>query len=149
MVGSIVDYMFAPGDRAAALARLCEPSIRIVSMTITEGGYNTDEKTGEFRLDVPEIVHDLQHPDQPKTAFGFIVSALERRRAAGTAPFTVLSCDNLQHNGKVAKKAVLAFAQARDPNFADGSRRASLSRTAWSTGSRRRSCRPTSPAWTR
>ena len=118
VIGSIVDYVFAPAEPADALARLCDPSIRIVSMTITEGGYNTDDKTGAFRLEATDIQHDLRHPEKPKTAFGFIVHALARRRSEGTAPFTVLSCDNLQHNGDVARKAVTAFAQAHDPELA-------------------------------
>lgn len=118
VIGSIVDYLFAPDDPPAVLARLAEPAIRIVSLTITEGGYNLDEATGEFRLEAPEIAHDLGSPERPRTAFGFIVGALARRRAAGTAPFTVLSCDNLRHNGAVVRKGVLAFAHARDPELA-------------------------------
>ena len=118
VVGSIVDYLFAPDDPEAVLARLSEPAIRICSLTITEGGYNLDEATGEFRLDAPEIAHDLANPEAPRTAFGFITGALARRRAAGMAPFTVLSCDNLRHNGSVARKGVLAFATARDPRLA-------------------------------
>lgn len=118
VIGSIVDYVFAPADPGMVLERLADPAIRIVSMTITEGGYNIDEKTGSFRLDAPDIVHDLANPDAPKSVFGLIVAALARRRAAGTAPFTVLSCDNLQHNGEVARQAVLAFAGARDERLA-------------------------------
>ncbi|WP_414653797.1 mannitol dehydrogenase family protein [Geminicoccus sp.] len=119
VIGSIVEYLFAPADPAAAVARLSDPAIRIVSMTITEGGYNIDDKTGAFWLDAPDIVHDLANPDRPKSVFGFITMALAKRRAAGTKPFTVLSCDNLQHNGEVAKAAVLAFARAHDPDLAD------------------------------
>lgn len=119
VIGSIVDYMFAPDDPAAVLERLSDPAIRIVSLTITEGGYQIDEKTGAFRLDAPEIVQDLANPDAPLTVFGFLATALARRRARGTAPFTILSCDNLQHNGDVARKAVLAFAGASDPGLAE------------------------------
>ncbi|WP_157505413.1 mannitol dehydrogenase family protein [Geminicoccus roseus] len=119
VIGSIVDYVFAPADPAQAVVRLADRAIRIVSMTITEGGYNIDEKTGAFRLDAPDIVHDLANPEIPRTVFGLIVAALARRRAAGIPPFTVLSCDNLQHNGRIARQAVLAFAGARDQGFAD------------------------------
>ena len=119
VIGSIVDYLFAPADPALVLARLSDPAIRIVSMTITEGGYNIDDKTGQFRLDAPEIVADLARPQAPATAFGFITAALQRRRDAGVAPFTVLSCDNLQNNGEVAKKAILSFAAARSQELAD------------------------------
>lgn len=114
VIGSIVEYLFAPADPAAVLARLADPAIRIVSMTITEGGYNTDEATGRFRLDAPDIVHDLANPEAPRTVFGFMAEALARRRARGIPPFTVLSCDNLRHNGDVVRHAILAFADARD-----------------------------------
>ena len=119
VVGAIVDYLFAPADPTAVLARLRDPAIRIVSLTITEGGYNLDEATGEFRLDAPDIAHDLAHRETPRTAFGFIAGALAQRRAAGQAPFTVLSCDNLRHNGDVGRRTVLAFARARDPGLGD------------------------------
>jgi mannitol-1-phosphate/altronate dehydrogenase len=118
VVGSLIDYLFAPSDPAVALARLADPAVKIVSMTITEGGYNMDESTGAFRLDAPAIAHDLAHPETPSTAFGLIVGALARRRARDAGPFTVLSCDNLRHNGAVAQRAVLAFAEAREPALA-------------------------------
>ena len=114
VVGAIVEYLFAPADPAAVLARLRDPAIRIVTLTVTEGGYNIDEATGAFRLDAPQIAHDLAHPEAPRTVFGFIVSALAQRRDAGRPAFTVLSCDNLQHNGAVVREGVLAFAGARD-----------------------------------
>ena len=118
VVGSIVEYLFAPADPAAVLARLDDPAIRIVTLTVTEGGYNLDEATGRFRLDAPDIVHDLAHPTTPRTVFGFIVEGLARRHAAGTGPFTVLSCDNLQHNGAVIRGCILDFARTRDPVLA-------------------------------
>lgn len=118
VIGSIVEYLFAPADPAAVLTRLGDPAIRIVSMTITEGGYNIDETTGRFRLDVPDVAHDLANPEAPRTVFGFITAALARRRAHGVPPFTVLSCDNLRHNGDVVRHAVLSFAGARDPGLA-------------------------------
>jgi mannitol-1-phosphate/altronate dehydrogenase len=119
VVGSIVEYLFAPADPAAVLAKLADPKVRIVSMTITEGGYNIDETTGEFQLDAPDVAHDLAHPHTPRTVFGFLAAALARRRAAGLQPFTVLSCDNLRHNGDVARQAVLAFAAAQGPALAE------------------------------
>jgi mannitol 2-dehydrogenase len=119
VVGAMVDYLYAPNDGAAkVLQRLADPAIRIVSLTITEGGYLIDEH-GNFRLDDATVKHDLENPDEPSGAFGFIVGALARRRAAGAEPFTVMSCDNLRHNGAQAKKAVLAFARARSPELAE------------------------------
>lgn len=117
VVGAMVDYLYAPDDGAHVLDRLSDPAIRIVSLTITEGGYLIDEH-GTFRLDDETVAHDLQNPDAPKGVFGYLVGALENRRKAGVAPFTVMSCDNLRHNGAQAKKAVLAFANARSPELA-------------------------------
>jgi mannitol 2-dehydrogenase len=118
VIGSIVEYLFAPADPEAVLVRLCDPAIRIVTMTLTEGGYNIDDETHEFKLGAPDIVHDLAHPTTPRTAFGYVAEALSRRRAQGIAPFTILSCDNLRHNGDVAKTAYTSFARARDPELA-------------------------------
>ena len=118
VIGSIVEYLFAPDDPEAVLAKLCDPAIRIVTMTLTEGGYNIDDETHAFKLQAPDIVHDLAHPTTPRTAFGYVAEALSRRRAQGMAPFTILSCDNLRHNGDVAKIAFTSFARARDPELA-------------------------------
>lgn len=118
VIGSIVEYLFAPDDPEAVFAKLCDPAIRIVTMTLTEGGYNIDDETHRFKLDTPDIVHDLANPARPRTAFGYVAEALRRRRAAGTRPFTIQSCDNLRHNGDVAKIAFVSFARARDPDLA-------------------------------
>ncbi len=108
--GSMIDFVEA--DPAALIARLCEPDIRIVSLTITEGGYFVDPNTGGFDADHPEIRADLDHPDAPQTVFGVLVAALLKRRERGVPPFTVMSCDNLPENGHIAKQAVVGFAKA-------------------------------------
>ena len=118
IIGAMVDYRFAPDDPEGTLALLTSPAIRIVSLTITEGGYNIDRASGEFLLDTPAIVADIAHPGAPGTVFGYLTEALRCRRAAGIAPFTVMSCDNLPGNGQVARRAVTAFAQAVDPELA-------------------------------
>ena len=119
VVGSIVEYLFAPADPERVLERMAAPEIRIVSMTITEGGYNGDRHTGAYRLDAPVTRAELETPARPRSAFGFIVEALRRRRDRGVAPFTVLSCDNLRDNGGVARNAVLTHARALDGALAD------------------------------
>jgi mannitol 2-dehydrogenase len=118
VIGSIIEYLYAPDDPEAVFAKLGDPAIRIVSMTLTEGGYNIDDETHAFKLDAPDIVHDLSNPTRPRTAFGYVAEALSRRRAQGLAPFTIQSCDNLRHNGEVAKTAFVSFARARDPELA-------------------------------
>jgi mannitol 2-dehydrogenase/sorbose reductase len=117
IVGSMVEYLYGPADPGAVVARLSDPAIRIVSLTITEGGYNLDETTGEFRLDDPEVAADLAG-GHPRTVYGILTSALAARRAAGVAPFTVMSCDNLRSNGDTARAAVLGYAGAADPELA-------------------------------
>jgi mannitol 2-dehydrogenase len=119
VIGSIIDYLFAPDDPAAVLDRLADPAVRIVTMTVTEAGYNMHRVTGEFVADGPGIADDLAQPDRPATVFGFVAEALARRRAAATAPFAVVSCDNLPGNGTVCRRAVVGFARLRDPELAD------------------------------
>ena len=119
VIGSIVEFLFAPDNPVAVIEKMAADTTRIVSLTITEGGYFIDQGTGEFQEDHPSIVHDLAHPEQPKTAFGYMMAALDRRRQRGMKPFTVLSCDNVQGNGDVARKVVLRFAELRDPSLKD------------------------------
>lgn len=114
--GSMVDYV--EPEAGALVAAMAAPEIRIVSLTVTEGGYFIDPVTGGFALDHPEIAADIAAPTAPKTVFGMIVAALAARRAAGIAPFTVMSCDNLPENGHVAKNAVLGLARAIDSDLA-------------------------------
>jgi mannitol 2-dehydrogenase len=118
VIGSILDYLYAPDDPEAVLARMADPQCRIVSLTITEGGYRVNRWTGEFEDWHADIQHDLEHPHRPVGCFGYLAEALDRRRKRGVPPFTVLSCDNLQHNGDIARKAVLGFAGRRDPVLA-------------------------------
>ena len=119
IVGSLVEYLFAPEETEAVLGALAASETRIVSLTITEGGYNFNESTGEFNADHPDIRHDLQNPEHPVSVFGYLAEALDRRRQAGTPPFTVLSCDNVPQNGDMARKTLLAFAALRDPALRD------------------------------
>jgi mannitol 2-dehydrogenase len=103
----------------AILAKIADKNIRIITLTITEGGYNMEKSTGEFILDDPAIQHDLQNPHAPKTVFGFIAEGLRRRKALGNGPVTILSCDNLQHNGNTARKAFSTFFKAQDAELAE------------------------------
>jgi mannitol 2-dehydrogenase len=119
VIGSIVEMMFAPDDPQAVVDRLADPRTRIVSLTITEGGYLVNQVTGEFDADDPGIQADLVEGAVPQTVFGYVVGALARRRAAGETPFTVMSCDNLPGNGDVARRMMTAFARLKDPGLAD------------------------------
>ncbi|EGD43624.1 fructuronate reductase [Nocardioidaceae bacterium Broad-1] len=117
VIGSIIDYLFAPDSPEAVLTLLTDPRIRIVSLTITEGGYHVNQATGGFDSSDPDIQADLEPGAVPSTAFGYVVEALARRRAAGVAPFTVMSCDNIAGNGDVARAMMSAFASLRDPDL--------------------------------
>jgi mannitol 2-dehydrogenase len=117
VIGSIVEYLFAGDDREAVLARMADPATRIVSLTITEGGYHVNQADGSFDASDPDIQADITGDGPPTTAFGFITEALARRRTAGTAPFTVMSCDNIQGNGTVARDMITAFATLRDADL--------------------------------
>lgn len=119
VIGAIRDMLLAEDGAGAVIDKLADPQIRIVSLTITEGGYCIDDSSGEFMAHLPQIQHDLAHPDAPKTVFGFLCAALAERRAAGTPAFTLMSCDNLPHNGAVTRKALLAFAALRDGDLRD------------------------------
>ncbi|MDY8109067.1 mannitol dehydrogenase family protein [Fulvimarina sp. 2208YS6-2-32] len=117
VTGALIDFV-EPGDPQAIVDRLADPRIRIVSLTVTEGGYFVDPSTGAFDPHHPKIVADAADLDNPQTVFGVILKALKNRRAAGETPFTVMSCDNLPHNGKVARDAVMGLAKAADPELA-------------------------------
>ena len=117
VAGAMIGFI-APAQREELLRRLADPAIRIVSLTITEGGYFIDPATGVFNPDDPEIRRDAAHPGQPQTAFGIIALGLALRRAAGIKPYTVMSCDNIPHNGVVTRNAVVGLARLSDPDLA-------------------------------
>ncbi|QHF03597.1 MULTISPECIES: mannitol dehydrogenase family protein [Pseudomonas syringae group] len=119
IIASISGMLLAEDNPQALIDKLASPDIRIVSLTITEGGYCIDDSNGQFMTHLPQIQHDLANPNSPKTVFGFLCAALARRRAEGTPAFTLMSCDNLPHNGAVTRKALLAFAAQRDADLHD------------------------------
>jgi len=119
VIGSIIDYRYAPDDPEAVLELLAAPTTRIVSLTVTEGGYNFHHVTGEFDADNPAVQADLVPGATPATTFGLITEGLVRRRQRGVPPFTVMSCDNIQGNGHVAAKVFTAFARLRDPELGE------------------------------
>ncbi|HEY0212545.1 MAG TPA: mannitol dehydrogenase family protein [Paenirhodobacter sp.] len=117
IVGAMIDYLPA-ADAPAIIARLTDPQTKITSLTITEGGYFIDAATGHFNPAHPAIAADGHAPATPQTVFGLLVAGLRARRAAGIAPFTVMSCDNIPHNGHIAREAVVETARLSDPELA-------------------------------
>ena len=114
VIGALMQVLVAPDDPRAVLQRIAHPDTRIVSLTVTEKGYHHDPATGGLKLHDPDIAHDLQHADAPRTTLGFIVRGLQRRFQRGLPALTVLSCDNLPANGDTLRGLVLAFAQQVD-----------------------------------
>lgn len=117
VTGAMIDYL-EPGNGQAIVKKLTDPAIRIVSLTITEGGYYVDAKTGTFNPTHPEIAADAADIGNPKTVFGLILAGLMQRRAAGIAPFTVMSCDNLPGNGHITRDAIIGLAELADAELA-------------------------------
>ncbi len=118
VIGSIVDFKMGTTDPEPVITSMAAVETKIVSLTITEGGYNFNPNTGEFNFDNPDIQHELQHPQDPKTVYGFLTAALKRRRDAGLPAFTILVCDNIEHNGDMMRKMLGTFAEAQDPDLA-------------------------------
>lgn len=117
VIGAITDYILAVDELQSAIERMAHADTKIVSLTITEGGYNITS-SGEFDFTNSEVQHDIKNPDRPKTVFGYLTAALKKRRLNELGAFTILSCDNVEHNGDIAKYTLLAFAKAQDADLA-------------------------------
>lgn len=119
VTGSMIGFVPVEQNNAALIGQMAEPAIRIVTLTVTEGGYFVDPGSRNFASDHPDILHDAANPDTPRTAFGAMVAALAKRRAAGIGPFTGLSCDNLSGNGEILRQAVVSLARLSDPGLSN------------------------------
>jgi len=117
VIGSIVEYIFAPENPIAVIEKMAHPDIKIISLTITEGGYNLNEATGDFDFSNPVIVEDMKNPMSPKTVFGYLAQALKLRMQRGVGGCTIQSCDNIQGNGNVAKKSLLNYVEKAEPEL--------------------------------
>jgi mannitol-1-phosphate/altronate dehydrogenase len=118
VVGSLCQYLFAPDEQAAVIAALVDERTRLVTLTITGGGYYRDPTSGDFDSNHPAVRHDLDGRGPYETAWAYLVDALDQRRRNGGAPFTVMSCDNLPDNGDAARQALVGFAAQRDTELA-------------------------------
>ncbi len=119
VTGAMIDYLPIDEGNGSLIRAMADPRIRIVGLTVTEGGYYIDPATGALDTGHPDIAHDAAQPDRPRTAFGAMVAALGLRRAAGHGPFSGLSCDNLQGNGAILRQTVVGLARMSDPALAD------------------------------
>ncbi|MDP5084542.1 MAG: mannitol dehydrogenase family protein [Yoonia sp.] len=119
VIGPMIDFVPVQETNAALIKQMTDPAIRIVALTVTEGGYYIDPATKGFDTDHPEIKHDAAEPDTPVTAFGAMIAALKMRRATGVGPFSCMSCDNLQGNGAILRQTIVSLARLSDPALAD------------------------------
>jgi mannitol 2-dehydrogenase len=117
-IGSLRELIWGIEQPELVIDKIADPDVKIITLTITEGGYNIDKATNEFLLNDEKVKYDLGNKDKPKTVFGFVAKGLRRRRENQSGGITILSCDNLQHNGNTAKKAFLSFIKAQDAELA-------------------------------
>ena len=118
VIGAVKEVMVGPENPAALIDVMASPATKIVSLTVTEKGYCHNPATGDLNLQHPDIIYDLKHPDAPRSAVGFIVAALKKRRDRGIHSFTAMSCDNLPENGEVLEKVVAQYAEQVDVSLA-------------------------------
>ncbi len=119
VVGVIRECLVAPETPAAVIARLADPAVHVVTLTITEKGYGLNHATGNLDPTQPDLAHDLSYPTAPRTALGYLAGGLAARRAKGCTGLTLLSCDNLTANGHKLRAALLAFCQLVDADLAE------------------------------
>lgn len=119
VMGAVQHVLVAPEDPVVLLAALASPDLHIVTLTITEKGYMLDPASGKLMVDHPAVAHDMTGPDAPQTAPGFLAKALQMRRATGLPTITIISCDNVPHNGARLRQAVCDVARGFDADLAD------------------------------
>ncbi|GHC50830.1 mannitol dehydrogenase family protein [Ulvibacter litoralis] len=119
VIGSITEYLYAPENSMAVIEKMADPDIKIISLTITEGGYNYDEAKKGFNFCNPLIQHDLAHPKTPKTIFGYVTQSLNLRRNRGLKGCTIQSCDNIQENGHMIKNMLLSYVKVAEPTLVE------------------------------
>jgi mannitol 2-dehydrogenase len=119
IIGSITEYLYAPDDSIAVTEKMAHDDTKIITLTITEGGYKMDSSTGEFQLHDTAVQHDIHNPLNPTTIFGYVTQSLKRRMERGLPGITIQSCDNIQHNGDVTRKMFASYIQAAEPVILD------------------------------
>ena len=117
VIGSIVEMLYAPENPMRVIEKMARPDVKIISLTITEGGYNYNEATGEFNFENTAIQHDLENPQAPKTIFGYLTQALKMRKEKGLKGITIQSCDNIQGNGHMIEKMLLSYVKVAEPTL--------------------------------
>ncbi|APY01054.1 mannitol dehydrogenase family protein [Lacinutrix venerupis] len=119
VIGAITEYLFAPENPSKVIEKMASPEVKIITLTITEGGYNYNEATKAFDFENPLIIHDLKHPNAPKTIFGYLTQALKLRQERGLKGITIQSCDNIQGNGHMTQNMLLSYVSKAAPGLTD------------------------------
>ncbi|WP_054850964.1 mannitol dehydrogenase family protein [Olleya sp. ITB9] len=119
VIGAITEYLFAPENPTTVIEKMASPEVKIITLTITEGGYNYNEATKTFDFTNPLIIHDLEYPDAPKTIFGYLTQALKLRQERGLKGITIQSCDNIQGNGHMTQNMLLSYVSKAAPELVD------------------------------
>ena len=119
VTGAMTGFVPVEDGNGPLVAAMTDPAIRIVALTVTEGGYYIDSATKSFDAQHPDMLHDAANPAAPVTAFGAIIAALRHRRDTGVGPFTLMCCDNLQGNGHILRQTVVGLARLTDNDLAD------------------------------
>ena len=117
VIGSITEILFAPANPMQVIKKMASPEVKIVTLTITEGGYNYNEATKSFDKENPAILYDIANPLAPKTVFGYLTQALKLRKESGLVGCTIQSCDNIQGNGHMTKKMLLSYVTTAAPDL--------------------------------
>ncbi|MDO6737446.1 mannitol dehydrogenase family protein [Wenyingzhuangia sp. 2_MG-2023] len=117
IVGAITECLFAPENPSKVIEKMASEEVKIITLTITEGGYNYNEATGAFDATNPQIQHDIENPFAPKTIFGYLTQALKVRKEKGLKGITIQSCDNIQGNGHMTQKMLLSYVQLAEPTL--------------------------------
>jgi len=119
VIGSIVEFLFAPANPTAVIEKMAHPDTKIITLTITEGGYNFDDATGAFNSANPLVQQDILQPTSPQTIFGYLTQSFKLRKERGLNGCTIQSCDNIQGNGDVSQKMVLTYISLAEPELVD------------------------------
>lgn len=119
VIGAITEYLFAPENPTTVIEKMASPEVKIITLTITEGGYNYNEATKTFDFTNPLIIHDLEHHNAPKTIFGYLTQALKLRQEQGLKGITIQSCDNIQGNGHMTQNMLLSYVSKAEPSLID------------------------------
>ena len=118
VIGSVIGVDKAEVNGQPLISRIADASTKILSLTITEGGYGIDAVTGKFSGSADKLITaDMADPNSAQSWLGILIQAIRIRKNENRGALTLMSCDNIPHNGHVAKDAVIGFAKVVAPDL--------------------------------